>query len=216
MNQPFLNSFTLKLLAMITMTIDHVGHVIFPTVSWFRYIGRVSFPIFCFLIVQGFFHTKDVKRYILRMLMFAFISEVIYDLTFFNSWFYLGKQNVLFTFIISLLMLYVCEKASGIYKMGAVVFCMFFAYLIKCDYNMYGVLLIYLLYCSHNNRNKTTGSIVIWSMLYIPYYQVIAAVSSIPIYFYNGKRGPRFRYVFYIFYPFHLLLLYLIKQSLQI
>ena len=58
-----LDGFTLKMIAIITMLIDHVGHVIFPEIAILRIIGRFSFPIFCFLLVEGFFHTSNVKKY---------------------------------------------------------------------------------------------------------------------------------------------------------
>ena len=77
-----LNSFQLKCIAVITMIIDHTGAVLFPGELMFRYIGRISFPIFCFLLTEGFFHTKDVRKYMLRLGIFAVVSEIPYDLAF--------------------------------------------------------------------------------------------------------------------------------------
>ncbi|MBR1523666.1 MAG: TraX protein, partial [Lachnospiraceae bacterium] len=69
----------LKLIAVISMLIDHTGDVLFPGTMWLRYIGRLAFPIYCFLLVEGFFHTKDLRRYMFRLLLFGLISEIPFD-----------------------------------------------------------------------------------------------------------------------------------------
>ena len=99
-----LSGSTLKLIAIVTMFIDHLGVVAFETqisnymVPYYimRLIGRLAFPIFCFLLVEGFFHTRDVKKYALRLLVFAFISEIPFDLAFNRQLFYWRHQNVFF------------------------------------------------------------------------------------------------------------------------
>lgn len=100
-----LNSFQLKCIAVITMIIDHTGAVLFPDNMTLRYIGRIAFPIFCFLLVEGFFHTRDVRKYMLRLGMFAVISEIPYDLAFRDTVIEFEHQNVFFTLFIGVVMM---------------------------------------------------------------------------------------------------------------
>jgi len=85
----------LKLIALITMIIDHVGAIFFPQYIWLRYIGRLSMPIYAFLLVQGYKHTRSFTRYAIRLAVFALLSEVPYDLLFRRTWLEFGNQNIL-------------------------------------------------------------------------------------------------------------------------
>ena len=98
-----MNIFILKVLALITMIIDHYGAIFQNDIITFRIIGRLAFPIYCFLLVEGYLHTSDVKQYAKRLLLFALISEMPFDLAFYNK---LGftHQNIFFT-----LFLFICE-----------------------------------------------------------------------------------------------------------
>lgn len=90
-----LNGFHLKLIAACTMFIDHMGHTLFPTVLWLRCIGRLAFPIFCFLIAEGCVYTRDRRKYALRLLAFALLSEGPFDLMVGGTVWYPYSQNVL-------------------------------------------------------------------------------------------------------------------------
>lgn len=94
-----LNGFHLKLIAACTMFIDHMGHTLFPTVLWLRCIGRLAFPIFCFLIAEGCVYTRDRRKYALRLLAFALLSEVPFDLMVGGTVWYPYSQNVLWTLL---------------------------------------------------------------------------------------------------------------------
>ena len=93
----------LKMLALITMVIDHVGAVFFPQLYWLRYIGRISMPIYAFLISQGYKYTRNFTRYAIRLAIFAVISEVPYDLLFHGTWLEFGNQNIMFTLLSGLI-----------------------------------------------------------------------------------------------------------------
>ena len=99
------NSFWLKMIAITTMLIDHVGAVLLPQYPILRIIGRIAFPIFCFLLVEGFMHTHDVIRYMTRIGLFALISEIPFDLLFYGRILDGTHQNVFFTLFIGLVML---------------------------------------------------------------------------------------------------------------
>jgi len=161
-----LSNSKLKIIALIAMTIDHVGYTLYPNLVILRIIGRVAFPIYCFLLVEGFRYTSSRKRYFIRLLVFALISEIPFDLAFNNP-----SQNVFFTLAIGCLML---NKPNLL-----LVPCMFISHLINSDYSYMGILLIYL-------------------------------INSIP-YKYKLKRGLSLKYMFYIYYPIHLIILWRLK-----
>ena len=138
-----LNSFQLKCIAVITMIIDHTGAVLFPGDLIFRYIGRISFPIFCFLLVEGFSHTRDVRKYMFRLGLFALISEIPYDLAFRNTVFEYEHQNVFFTLFLGVVMMYALEKSrEWPVKAVEVLLAMWFANLLGTDYRFKGIILI--------------------------------------------------------------------------
>ena len=98
-----ISSFTLHILAMALMLCDHLWATLFPAQEWLTCIGRIAFPIFAFMIAEGYFHTSNVKKYIARLLIFAIVSEVPFDLLYGSTVIYPFHQNVLWTFLIALL-----------------------------------------------------------------------------------------------------------------
>ena len=142
-----LNSFQLKWIAITTMLIDHVGAVLFPYEMMFRIIGRIAFPIFCFLIVEGFFHTRDARRYMMRLGLFALLSEVPYDLAFRGQLLDMSRQNVFFTLFLGVLLMYLLEKSPNIFiKAAEIVLILYAAEVLRTDYSDRGVLLIFIYY----------------------------------------------------------------------
>lgn len=187
-----------------------------------RMIGRPAFMIYAFLLVEGFFHTRSRKRYAFQMFLFALISELPFDLAACNRLFYLGYQNVFFEFFIGLIVLWGMEQAqlrgktflsvqSG--KVLAVALGCMAAVLIKSDYDYIGIIIIAAFYEFHESRaGRSLSAAFLGGLETLDLNYGVGALAAIPIWFYNGKRGnQRFKYLFYWFYPVHLLVLVLIR-----
>ena len=223
-----LDGSALKLIAVITMLIDHTAatllvndtRVLFSLAGhtmglyqFMRYIGRLSFPIFCFLIVEGFQHTRDVKRYALNLFLFALISEIPWNLEHCGSLFY-AKQNVMFTLLLGLLGMWVIRDfhEQRVKELVLLLGLLLVSIVLKADYGCSGFGFILMLYLLRNSKlyQAVVGSCFLSS-------RWIAGLAFIPINLYNGKRGfidrPWKKYLFYAVYPGHMLALYLIKNA---
>lgn len=214
-----LNSFQLKVLAIVLMVIDHIGAILLPQYRILRIIGRLAFPIFCFLLVEGFYHTRNVQKYMIRLFLFALGTEVIYDLAFRQTWLEFTHQNVFFTLALGVVMMLMIEKSSGIVpKAASAIIWMLIADLIRCDYSSGGLVMILIFYLLHNRNSwiKMLGTAAGNLVLSFPYMgiQLYGALAAIPIGLYNGQEGRKMKYFFYVFYPLHLLILLLIKRLL--
>lgn len=178
-------------------------------------IGRIGFPIFCFLLVEGFAHTHDVRKYALRLGAFALISEIPFDLAFHGKAFYWGYQNVFFTLFLGLVVMIIYRAIEEKLKVNKYVKILLYvlalvagaavAELLKTDYSAIGVVCIMVLYIF---RKKKWQQILAGCIAFL--WEITAPLAFIPISFYNGKRGLQMKYFFYAFYPLHLLILYLI------
>lgn len=173
-----MDSFTLKSIALITMLIDHIGYVFFPECYILRFIGRIAFPIYAFLLIQGFLHTRKstkLKKYIQRMFIFALISEVSFDLCFYEQPFYPAYQNVYFTLFLGLMSLYFYEYLESKNKDGfysIILFCAI-AFLLKTDYNVIGTIYFFSFYFIEKAK-ENKKSIKFQNMLYFILIFVIA------------------------------------------
>lgn len=213
-----MTSAALKIIAVMTMLIDHFAYAIYRILPGYniqvynimRHIGRVSFPLFAFLIVEGFIHTHNLKKYIVRLFCFAILSEVPYDLAFHDTCFYLGKQNIFFTLLLGLLGIYAISIFAGRYvwnyikQIVVIIVVSGMAFILRSDYGMHGVLLIIALYYIQLYMRRWisfTGAVVAALLLDEPY----AMMFFIPVLFYNGKQGIRLKYLFYFIYPVHLI-----------
>lgn len=233
---------TLKIIAIITMFIDHFGACVLENgllrmdsicadaELWItirsidrilRLTGRIAFPIFCFLLVEGFLHTRNPKKYALRLLIFAFLSEIPFNLAIMGTLTALRHQNVFFTLFIGLLVMLLCsylneqcdahrtDNASSIYplkyhaaQIAVMAGGLLIAHLLHTDYSYKGVLLIELLYIFRHDRRK---QILAGALSFC--WELTAPLAFIPVWYYNGERGLHIRWFFYWFYPVHLLLL---------
>lgn len=195
------------------MALDHTGAVLYPSQIWLRCLGRIAFPIFCFLIVEGFFHTHDVRRYMGRIGVFALISEIPYDLAFRGVPLEYAHQNVFFTLLIGIGMMVLLERnREWPVKAVILLLAMWLAVLIRSDYNFRGILLIFVFYIFHESRWLAVTAGGLWNFLYQGVIQKYGVLSVLPLALYNGERGRKMKYFFYIFYPAHLLLLYGISR----
>lgn len=228
-------SFVLHILAMAFMLCDHLWGTVVPGNDWLTCVGRITFPIFAFLIVEGYFHTKDRKAYVKRLLIFALISEVPFNLMM-GGIFNPAHQNVLWTFLIGIGLIRLIEKGKekrtvrmwllvgGGILLGCVV-----ALLGMVDYMHFGVLMVLVFYLFRGRRWWCyLGQLVcLWVInlelmggLVYPFElfgrewlfprQGFALLALIPIWLYRGKQGPynqTLKYIYYGFYPVHILIL---------
>lgn len=249
---------TLKLIAIVTMLIDHIGAVILERILvnngllafeggevsemmefmaengiililYFvmRLIGRVAFPIFCFLLVEGFIHTRSRKNYALRLLGFALISEVPFDMATRGNILNFEYQNVFFTLLIGFLAMCALDEVKkrfgdkedkrtlyGAYTVTAIIACAL-AYFLKTDYSAFGVFAIIIMYYYREEKVKSmllgTVILIIQSVI-----EAFALINLIFVRKYNGERGLRLKYVFYLFYPVHMLVLYMIAYFMEL
>lgn len=211
------------------MLSDHIGDSILGRFSFLNLIGRISFPIFAFQTMQGYINTKNLKKHMIKLLIFACISQIPFMLflSTFTTNIYL---NVLFTFLLGICALYIYDKCNNkVLGFLFVIIISIIAYFIKVDYGAFGILLIFVFYFFYKNNNIKHNkllmsiSIVLLCVIhYLPnifkspslictYLSLITftSLSLIFILFYNNKEGPKLKYFFYIFYPLHLLILYL-------
>ena len=226
-----LNAAHLKIIAMVCMLLDHTWGILMSGHLWMTCVGRIAFPIFAFQIAEGYAHTKNFKRYLLRLFLFALVSEIPYNYMCGGGWFYPFGQNVMFTFCLSLLIIRLIDKARvrhwgwGL-AAAAVGACMgywlgMFTFL---DYYGYGVLMVLVFYLF---RGVKFGWLIqLLAMMYINFEmvggrgfqvgdvfiptQAFAVLAMIPILLYNGKQGwksKRFQYACYAFYPVHIAIL---------
>ena len=225
-----LSGFDLKVTAVILMLIDHAGAFLFPEIKLLRIIGRLSFPIFAFLVCEGYEHTKDPKKYAMRLLLFAVISEPFFDFARSGSLFDIfGGQNVLFTFFIAVVTISACEKqGTWIWSMIGMVF----GNLLLTDYGAFGVLLVMLFWYQRKTKNEIATSLGCFAVgmcffnfmdyfkastvftAEIWYYilnELASLLSCFILFLYNGKRGgeglPKsvVKYSFYVIYPLQFL-----------
>ena len=219
-----IDSITLKSIAIISMLIDHIGEILYPNISVFKYIGRIAFPIFAFQLVEGYSKTKNKKKYGLRLFIFALISEIPFDIAFYNSYFYWNHQNIFFELFLCFFLLIFLEKLEEQSVECKIILIFLFSLLsilLKFDYHAFGVLFVSLLYFYKDNIPLNIIGFIILSYIFIDTQELFGVLSFIPIMLYNGKltnsnkRIPGYlKLSFYAFYPIHIISLYFIKLIL--
>lgn len=197
------------------MTVDHVGAVLFPQYTVLRVIGRLAFPIFAYLLVEGFCYTKDIRKYMCRMGVFALISEIPFDLATTGKVLEFGHQNVYFTLFLGLLMLWLLLKTTNrVSKVGYVLLLMLIADVLHTDYGSMGLLMILCFYLYRDRMGAKIASMCIINIVLMGYVQGYGALAAIPIALHNRKQGAKLKYLFYAFYPVHLFVLWMIRMTM--
>ena len=216
----FIDGTVLKLIAMVTMIFDHVGDSLFPEYTWMRIIGRIAMPIFAFCVAEGFGHTHDKLKYLTRMAIFAVISEVPFDLFGAGKVLDLSHQNIMFTFALAIAGLILYEKLTLSGKKSGYIFGYLVlilscaaALILKTDYTFLGVLLVTIFFLLRKKDLLIRDGVALLSHLALRNMGIYlwGILGFIPIAFYNGERGKGMKYLFYVFYPAHLLLIFIIK-----
>ena len=229
----------LKWIGIFTMFVDHIGAVLINKIllvtsnpKWLdlywicRYIGRIAFPLFCFTLVEGFVYTKNRKKYFGRMLLFALISEVPFDLAVEGKWFSTEASNVMATFALGILVLTALKELlepvrgkgvnanavlRALFSMVIIGAAMWLAETLCMDYGAVGILSIVLFYLLRERRTLAAvwgcGALLLSGSVELP-----GLLAILPILLYNGRRGRQSKYFFYVFYPAHLLLLGLLAM----
>lgn len=267
------SGYHLKMIALVTMLIDHVAAVliwrvyaasfritgtmqrseaigdkiivwvaehqdlVFTIYENMRLIGRMAFPIYCFLLVEGFLHTSNVKKYALRLLLFAFLSEIPFDLALTGQIWDTSYNNVFFTLVIALVAMWAfsyIEKFAEFWKekqwdsfLGTLVVTMagvlvtaccggFAEMVLKTDYGFAGVFAIIAMYLLRNTRAIGFIAGVFVLTIFSSNTEIFALCMLYPLIPYDGTRGKSLKYVFYAFYPAHLLILALICMGLGV
>lgn len=246
LHQKGITGSTLKIIAITVMLLDHIGAVLLSRAMQLRgamevvdqqtflafldanaelyyaniilrTVGRIAFPIFCFLLVQGFLHTHDLKKYLSRLFLFALLSEIPYDLAMSGTLFAWDYQNVYFTLFLgvsTLSFIQLLENKKDWHVLWrvlggvlAVAIGAGVAKLLKADYDLLGVFVITLLYIFRRKKTLSMGLSCVVLM------QPAAFVSLLPVYLYNGERGSNIKWLFYLFYPVHLCILYVLASA---
>ncbi len=222
----------LKIIACISMLIDHIGYVLFPQYLVFRYIGRLAMPLFAFLIGEGCIHTRNKTRYFLQLFSLGLVCQAVQiGERLMKGNFRFLFLNILLTFSLAVLLCFSLLRLKQKRTLGSfsLVFAVFILTVFICfflgdllpikfdiDYNIFGVLLPATVVVFDNNRIKASafsaGLLLYCLFTYQTMPFVWFALLAIPLLFlYNDKRGtPKLKYVFYIFYPAHIAALYLL------
>lgn len=236
-----ISSAGLHILAMMLMLCDHLWATVVPGNDWLTCIGRLAFPIFAFLIVEGYFHTGNLKQYALRLFTFALISEIPFNLMAGSRFIYPIHQNVLWTFLLGLALIHWNEKAKNkslgrriLRGAGSVLAGMLLGTLTMVDYLGAGVVTVLVFYFFRGkqwwcllgqilalyylNVEVLGGLVYEVTLLGQPIsitQQGFALLALIPIWLYRGRRGHHskaFQYFCYSFYPAHMLILAIIRM----
>ena len=223
-----LSSFALRLLALVCMMVDHAGLAIFPSTGLFRCIGRLALPLYCFLLVQGYIHTRDVRAYARRLLLLAIVSEIPFDLLIFARMASGAEQNILFSLLLALLSLVIADTHRGkalpcaLMEMGLCLVAM----AARVSFGWLPIALCLSFYYGMTSRPKgvllAACSLLLYTaMLWLSgvaqswvLVSLCAPLGLVPVLFYNGKRGPAspvLKLMFYAAYPLHIVLLLVLR-----
>lgn len=217
--------FIIKIIACVTMVLDHIKYAIPETEGILtNYFGRLAFPLYAFLLTEGYVHTKDLKKYYYRMIIFAIISQIPFMLfrTLVGEW---KMLNIMFTLLLGLIAITVYDKEKRKYiSIPIIILLILMGKILKVDYGWYGVTTVILLYMLKNYKSYIPFSYLLLLIVYyysriksfnfgteIILYILFSWSSTFIMMIYNGKEGKKLKYFYYIFYPLHMIIIYLIS-----
>ena len=240
-----LSAAALHILAMTFMLMDHLWATLLPAQEWLTCVGRIAFPIFAFMAVEGYFHTHNLKKYLLRMLIFAVISEVPFDLMYGGTWFYPVHQNVIWTLMMGLAGIHLMEtvrkkKSTFVYILVSAIVVILgglLGTLSMVDYYGIGVLTVFIFYFFRGRKwwcllgqmlalywvnVELLGGLMypirLFGMEFELCQQGLALLALLPIWLYRGRQGYHskpFQYFCYAFYPMHMLVIVLVLNFIN-
>lgn len=230
-----LSANALRLFAMVGMLLDHLWGTLVSGNLWMTCLGRLVFPIYAFQLAEGFVRTHDRKKYARRLLVFALISEIPFNLMMAGSWIYPFHQNTIFTLLLGFWVLWALEGLAekrlklwkgGLHLLGAALL----SVVGFPDYGWQGVLTVVLFYLFREGRFAKLGQLVGMILLHVVWMegqtlpwlfdlplQSFAVLALIPIWLYDGRKGrggKLMQYGAYLYYPLHLLLLVVLRRVL--
>ena len=268
-----LSGYHLKMIALITMFIDHVAAVliwrtyvasyritasmqtsnnivdriivwvadnqdaVYSVYEIMRYIGRMAFPIYCFLLVEGFLHTRNVAKYAGRLVIFALISEIPFDLAIEGKWITFAYSNVFFTLALGLIAIWGLSYVEKLYEFwqekqweeilgrilslsAALILIVgigaFAEIVLHTDYGIGGIVAIAVIYLLRKQKTIAFGASVLALTVITGDIEILALAMLYPVMKYDGSRGKNMKYVFYVFYPAHLFALALICMAMGV
>ena len=231
----FLNSNHLKLIAIIAMTIDHIAWLVFPgfQTAWYvvllHVIGRLTAPIMWFFIVEGYNHTHNLKKYITRLFLFAIVSHFAYCFTFGISFIpnsIFNATSVLWSLAWAVVLMAILDSEKINKYLKILLFILIFLITFPADWSCIAVFAIIFMNKYKDNFKKKMLMMTVGILMYVAVYYFcidkfygllqFATLLSIPVlYFYNSERGKlKLKYLFYIYYPLHLVIIGIIKLYL--
>jgi hypothetical protein len=215
----------LKLVAIISMAVDHVAKIFFPGNMALEIIGRIAFPLFAYCIVVGCLYTHDIKKYILRLAVFAVISQLFFGLAFHPSveefWSEILALNIFFTLIAGVLAVTALMNIKKNWWMLIIAVAM--EILVGLDYGFYAIVMMAIFYLCRNKTWFSAPLVIVWMVLWqglgdfvyiggIGFDKQFFAILALPLIYIRTNFSPKIhKYFFYVFYPAHLLLLFLIR-----
>ncbi len=224
-----LSNNALKIIAMVSMLIDHMGLIFFPQHQIFRIIGRIAFPIFAYMIAEGAFYTRNRKKYLLMIAGLGIACQLVSTISTGSLY-----QNILITFSLSIAVIFSVDNflkkknpSSFLLTAFTVISVIFISYIapmifedygFKVDYGIWGVLIPVFVYFSPTKTLKLffMTLILVIRIFLVSKLQLFALLAVPFLMLYNGKRGKiNMKYLFYIFYPAHLAIMHIINQIIQ-
>ena len=223
-----MSSFALRVIALMSMIVDHAGLALFPDIGLFRCIGRLSFPLYCFLLVQGYLHTRSIRAYGRRLLLVAILSEIPFDLLIFGRITSPMEQNVLFSLLLGLMALYAADllHENPLHTSAAILALCMCAMAANVSYGWLSIALCLCMRYAGKSRLRLAagsgGTLALYTLSLMlsgvttSWVQVslCALLALIPLLLYNGRRGahhPALTFLFYAAYPLHIAALVVIR-----